>query len=92
MSHRNAVSLDGSVHFSFDSVPQQWRKVGSGQGQRSYMTTEDIGEVKINMIFNLSVVSCNCQIALLVYCRFRDFSPDCTLHTAITHVILVVER
>ena len=26
------------------------------------------------------------------YSRFRVFSPDCTLHSAITHVILVLER
>ena len=27
----------------------------------------------------------------MLYSRFRVFSPDCTLHSAITHVILVLE-
>ena len=26
------------------------------------------------------------------YSRFRVFSPDCTLHTAITHMISILER
>ena len=27
-----------------------------------------------------------------IHSHFRDFSPDCTLHTAITHMISVLER
>lgn len=33
VSHHNAVSLNGAVHFSFDSVPQQWRKVSTVEGK-----------------------------------------------------------
>ena len=38
---------------------------------------------------------CLCCVVLcpvVHYSRFRVFSPDCTLHTAITHMILVLER
>ena len=34
----------------------------------------------------MSVCVCVC-LCVCVYSRFRGFSPDCTLHFAITHVI-----
>ena len=46
----------------------------------------------------LSIFMCAVKWELLgwlkhvVYSRFRVFSPECTLHTAITHVIKVLVR
>ena len=38
------------------------------------------------------VDGCLQLLLYLMYSRFRVFSPDCTLHSAITHVILVLEQ
>ena len=68
VSYRNAVSLDGDVHFSFDSVPQQWRKVGKGHARPLSVCQLLIAGVCVTNCTGSVSLSCVCVFVCVCVC------------------------